>query len=251
MCIIVVKPRGAEPLKEELRNCFNNNSDGCGFVVNKGGVNIIRKGFFSFNRFYSCYKSMVDKDDPAVIHFRLATHGKIDGGNCHPFPVVKNKELLRATEVETKSIVVAHNGIIDIDVRKKGISDTMQFVIDILSDEAVRGNLYKSRAIQKLVKEYIGSGKLAFINSKGEILMIGQFIKNRGIYYSNNGYLVTYKKYAGYIGEYYYSIYEERDRYMPCDLCDDVDGVEYDAPSGLYLCESCRRIMYSQEFKNK
>lgn len=84
MCVICYKPKGVEmPPKEILTAMYHANSDGCGFC----SPTLSYRGF-SFNEFYKKVKK-VKKDEPCIIHFRLATHGSIRRANCHPFMTKK------------------------------------------------------------------------------------------------------------------------------------------------------------------
>ena len=237
MCIIVVKPKGKLVSKKTLKNCFDNNSDGAGYVYHNGKENVINKGFFTFKSFYNSYKTEVKKEYPAIIHFRIATAGKVDGGNCHPFPLVGKLSLLRTTYLKTRGICVAHNGVIDINIKKKKVSDTIQFIQDILSKSIIKDNLYQSETIQKLV-EIASGGKLAFINGKGKLLLLGNFIEDKGLFFSNDSYQKVWIKYDW--EKLYYGY--DKDYGLECDVCGKhKKDVHYDSFWGLWLCEECKK----------
>lgn len=189
MCIIIVKKAGIKfPNNEIIRDCWNNNSDGAGYMYPKNGQVEIRKGFMKYKHLMSSLESIPNKDDiPMILHFRITTHGGTNKGNTHPFPVTSNEKLLRATRVRS-NLAVAHNGIINIDNDKK-FSDTMQFIKDELSlFNIIKPNWYKD--IKSL--DYIGnriSSKLAIMDGKGYISTVGDFYEDEGILYSNYSYL--------------------------------------------------------------
>jgi hypothetical protein len=52
MCIIVYKPKGIELPKEDiLKNCFDNNADGAGYMYAHKGKVLIHKGFMDWEDF--------------------------------------------------------------------------------------------------------------------------------------------------------------------------------------------------------
>ena len=69
MCIILYHPNGAElPSKDDLENCWDQNSDGAGLVVDKGGVARIHKGFMTWEKFWAGYNNeRLKKDDAFAV----------------------------------------------------------------------------------------------------------------------------------------------------------------------------------------
>ena len=53
MCIIATKPKDISISKETLKNCFDNNQDGAGFIFAHDNILKIRKGFFTFEKFWN------------------------------------------------------------------------------------------------------------------------------------------------------------------------------------------------------
>src|SRR3569832_395489 len=90
MCVAIYKERGKNISKETLRNCFNRNQDGAGFMYPKDGKVVVVKGLFNFHDFWKAWKKHVlEEGAPAAhcgvgIHFRIGTSGLKDAANCHP-----------------------------------------------------------------------------------------------------------------------------------------------------------------------
>lgn len=190
MCIIVSKPRGVVmPDEKILKNCWRNNSDGAGFSYVREGSNTvcIVKGFMKLKALIKSleYHKFTPEDD-VVLHFRFATHGLCDGGNCHPFPLSARTVDLRSKFIIT-NIAIAHNGIFGQMPDHETLSDTQKFISTVLANKAVINNL-DSAAVQELIRGYCGSSsKLAIMRPSG-ILHIGDFVKDEGMYYSNSQY---------------------------------------------------------------
>lgn len=190
MCLIVVKPSGIDLPKEDyLKRGYRKNPDGLGVAFFKEGNRFvkIKKDFKKDEELIDYIKGNVSKEDLLVVHFRSATHGLKDEGNRHPFPLTKNKELLRKLEVDCKS-AMAHNGVLSqYCERDKTFSDSQKFVLEILSDPVVKHNLDR-QSIQDLINDFLNGDRLAIINNKGELYLMGDFEEDEGIYYSNDGY---------------------------------------------------------------
>ena len=105
MCVILVKERGIEiPTKGVLESCWKRNPDGAGFMFNDCDKVVIMKGFMTFEEFYLRLQTANDfyhlKEKGLVIHFRIATSGLKDKGNCHPYPISNDNLDLRKLRIE-------------------------------------------------------------------------------------------------------------------------------------------------------
>ena len=187
MCILVFKPKGINfPTKAILENCFLMNPDGSGYAwVDRSGISHIRKGFLTFHDFYESISQNMEKltKFDVLLHFRFATHGSVSPGNCHPFPVSCRIDDLKSTVIDGKFKIMAHNGIISslghrAKKTRSDLSDTMVFSKELRSfGENNRQN-----------KRILESGKFVIMDRKGS-RRYGNFIKEDGIFYSNDGYL--------------------------------------------------------------
>jgi len=217
MCIIVVKKAGIPlPNKQTLKTCWNNNSDGAGYMLARRKSVTIRKGFMDFDSFYNSLRSVKNSEDlPIVLHFRITTHGGTFPQNTHPFPVTDSVEEIRKLKCRT-TLGIAHNGIIKIGGNSK-ISDTMNFVIEELSlFNQICPNWYKDELSLKFIKQRIDS-KLAILDRFGHIATVGQFYEEDGILYSNYSYM-EYSNYGSYWNSNYYQQPKKSDNsvyYLP------------------------------------
>ena len=189
MCIIIAKPKGISlPNRSILKTCFDNNPDGAGYAVCQEKSIYIEKGFFQFENLYNRLLKNITTEKDALIHFRIATTGLVDKGNTHPFVITKNIAILRKREITTGKTAVAHNGILSDFGNHPKLSDTQEFIRDVLADPVIYDGLYNNKAIQAMITRYINTDKLAFINYRKGLLMMGKFIKDGGCFYSNDGY---------------------------------------------------------------
>ena len=200
MCIAVFKPAGQKaPTFETLKQCFKRNPDGAGFMVAINDTVIIRKGFMHYKDFEQAYKSLFqgldDKNYSVVYHFRIGTQGGTQPQLTHPYPLTRDYAEMRKLESECE-IGVAHNGIIRL-TSEYGVTDrndSMTFISQYLVD-IIHGNHYWSLKPEKvrLVNRLLGNGypnKLAVLSKTGYCALIGNWIKDNGIYYSNESYIV-------------------------------------------------------------
>lgn len=180
MCIIVAVPNEETIPEATLSTCWEANPHGAGYMFADGKEVIIRKGFMDFDSFMEDYNTL-DKQ-PHVIHFRIATHGTTDGDNTHPFRV-------------SSKLAFAHNGIINgVSNKQDKMSDTWHFNEELLKPlSAYDGKFYKREVNVRLLENFIGSSKLAFLNSGGDITLFNekQGGWDNGVWYSNKSYKKT------------------------------------------------------------
>ena len=176
MCIAIYKPEGKIIPYATLRECYDANPDGAGFMYAENKQLYIEKGFFSLKDFYQAYVKHQDKQ--TVLHFRIKTHGKIDKTNCHPFAV-------------NSSLAFVHNGIIT-GFGDADHSDTIGFNHGVLQPLVHKwGNLALFQDPMKdLIESRIGYSKLIFLDRHGNhnILNEQKGVWDDGVWYSNTSY---------------------------------------------------------------
>lgn len=189
MCIIAVKPKGIKlPNKSTLYNCYRTNQDGIGVAYLKDGENLvnIKKDFATLKSFKKWLYKNISINDTAIIHFRFATSGLVDNGNCHPFPITNNVMRMREPNLRCK-VAIAHNGVLNDYSGHNKFSDTQKFISDILSSSAIKDNIFNPE-IQKLIEHYIEGDRLSILNGQGDVALIGDWQESGGIHYSNGGF---------------------------------------------------------------
>ncbi len=238
MCIIVYKPKNVDfPPFETLNQCFNNNPDGAGYMFPHNNKVVIKKGFMKYKQFKKELKNDIKKygkDIPYVMHFRISTQAGVRTDCCHPFPLSDKMEDLRKLKTES-DFGIAHNGIISLTSDWGGrktitFSDTMTFITDYLSLIIKNRYYWKDSKTLKLI-ERLADSKLAIMDNTGRTQLIGDFVKDNGIYYSNSTYKKEKYKYSSY---YDWWDYDDKD-YSTGSLYDSTfnsEGVvEYDNDS--------------------
>ena len=213
MCVIVYKPSGIKmPTQQELHTCFDHNPDGAGYMLPINNKVVIRKGFMTYEDFEKDIKTIVRDNNldpiktPIICHFRISTQGGVNQALCHPYPICDNYDNMRKLD-NICDIGLAHNGIISLTsesdynlgywdkarkvwVRgsKKNLdhNDTMKFIKDYAS-LIIDNDTYFARNRNKcqLLENLIGYSKLAIMNHKGFVKLIGEFYQRNGVYYSN------------------------------------------------------------------
>jgi hypothetical protein len=181
LCIAIFKPADKDIAEDRLKNCWQGNSDGAGFMFHRDGKLYLRKGYMKFKNFIKAYRKATEENPEAnfVIHFRMATHGSCNYLNTHPHPV-------------NEHLGVVHNGIISINIPKDDDhSDTVEFTKRILRPMAKLSPefLNNSGAIE-LIEEFITGDKLVFLNGDGQHWIVGEEKGNwtDGVWYSNFGF---------------------------------------------------------------
>lgn len=239
------------PSYETVKTCWQTNPDGAGIAYWRSGDTMvsIEKGFMRLKALRNRLAELeLGIDDLVIVHYRWATHGLKDQGNCHPFPLTSNIEALRAITGQFP-IAIAHNGVFGNMACHKTLSDTQKFIRRILANPAIMGNL-DNTAIQELLIGYCGtSSKLAFL-SPSKLLLVGHFIKDSvtGLLYSNDGYKeytpVTYGDNEDYNQGAWSNWGNEKGKPLlsgECELCALIDRakIEYREEFEMFLCDKC------------
>lgn len=238
MCIIIYKPKGIEIPKESiLKNCYESNSDGAGIMIRKQDKIIIKKGFINLEELL-IELSFYNKDDEIGIHFRTGTSGLIDESMCHPFPFVNNNKELKLLELET-NLAIMHNGILF--QAKNDLSDTAEFVKEL----TLKG--YKKHILKEENIKYLESLNQKFlIFGIDKIAMIGKFIEDNGIYYSNSNYKNSYislmSNYDYKYNDIDYSFESERNL---CPYC--YNKINVSSNTEEFFCNSCKSVIYEKD----
>lgn len=163
MCQAIYKPVAVTIDETLLRAAWQSNSDGAGFAYRDGNKVRIEKGFTKLRHFLKAYKHVEAAE--MVIHFRFATHGGKDKGNCHPFRFLDG--------------AFAHNGILWQYAEDKGKeSDTVLFRREFLRPLAKvtrhdsLTTLLTSDGVTEWLERHIGGGnRLVFLHPAGHTII--------------------------------------------------------------------------------
>lgn len=253
MCIICVKPAGVEmPDNKTIGTMWQGNSDGAGLAYNRPGeaAVTINKGFMKLKALKGALNELsLGKPDLVILHFRWATHGLTDAGNCHPFPLSNKIEALRAISGQFP-MAIAHNGVFGNMACHETLSDTQKFIAEIMCNPAIGGNI-ENPAIKELIAGYCGtSSKLAILKA-GKLLLIGQFEKDEstGLFYSNGGYKAWGRAYTDFPGDDDYFVPNANQIPKICELCYGTENLAYCDAYQLFLCAKC--LDYNVSVDNK
>lgn len=240
MCIIVYKPVGSVlPPKERFEACFENNSDGAGFMLPRNKRLHYEKGFATFEAFWGAFAPVAglspDKQRaiPIAAHFRIGTHGdKQAPSHTHPFPVSRdmNDYVKLSGDVDSAAM---HNGMFSLpgvgklkyDTHAKTPtgepifihpSDTMDYVYNLLyPGSCMAKDWLASPLLKRIVEMTLGMSRLLIMSGDGKVAHFGSWVEHaedKGVLYSNSGY----EKRKIYVAEssgskWYSSGYEDDD----------------------------------------
>ena len=267
MCLLILQKKDTKIKDNSLRNAYESNPDGVGYSfvsINK----MVTKKFRSYDKFLKEYKadiSMYSSKSPFLLHFRMTTHGTNKGTfNVHPFEV-------------RSGLMFAHNGIIsEVDNHKK-LSDTQVFNKEYL--QKLSKDFLKNKATIKLIENFIGTSKLAFLDSKGNYKILNEEFGHwkDNVWYSNSSYESRGHSCYGYGWSMDYidsadddytmyratsvkAKYPYKNSHIPnlkCEWCDDrvnslkqvdiSDKYEDEKPSYLWMCSTCVEYEESPE----
>lgn len=181
MCIIAMIPAGKQINKNTLENMTNNNPDGSGIAwIQDNKIKTYKT--MDNNKFINKaleIQSKFCKDSDILIHCRIATSGKTDLDNCHPFKI-------------SKDTVFAHNGILNCVEATNKVSDTRMFNKALLKQ--LKPEFLDNVTTRKLIGEIIKSDKLAFLTVNPKLKRNSYIInrdlgeKENRVWFSNDSY---------------------------------------------------------------
>jgi predicted glutamine amidotransferase len=207
-----------------IKTMFVNNPNGAGFMFNYNGSVEIHKGYMKVTDLLKALTD-VDKrlgltDKTLVLHFRIGTAGDNSPSNTHPFPVSHSLSCLQKTRTYVP-LAVVHNGIISsVSPRNKTISDTMEFIMTVMSPlRKMDAKFYLNEDAKKLIYN-LSNSKFAFLDSDGNYSTIGEFNTVDDVLFSN----YSYYPYETYYNRDYWDKYTTDTDVKLMMLLDDDDG---------------------------
>ena len=231
MCMLCVIPPNTIPSRDKLENSALNNPHGFGFAIVVPEENrIICERSMSADESINRFLELRGKYQTgyAMWHARIATSGKIDISNCHPFLLPDSEHPL--------ATYVAHNGMLDVYEAKDEVrSDTRIFVEDLLP--ALGGvTALDNIQIFTLLDEFTRGSKVCVltVHPKAEYQMYlfheeaGHTDEN-GVWWSNRSCELETKSAYSYNGYY---------DYAGTFVKDGKEG--YDAFYNWYVCHTCK-----------
>ncbi len=181
MCVIVYKPRGIQVSVKTLEKMWKKNSDGGGLAYIEGGKVVYNKGFMDKQAFFDEILKHQHRD--LVFHMRIATHGRVCPENTHPFPITLDDNALSTTK-GTADAVLFHNGVISGYGDKENITDTADFMKQIIA---------RTPDLKLRTKICDLTSSRFVLMQDGEIWMVGNFEKIKGLQCSNDLWDTSYE----------------------------------------------------------
>jgi predicted glutamine amidotransferase len=221
MCIAILKTKNGTITDAELKNSFENNSDGAGIAYTKNNELRIVKGIFDVETFIKTVRQAEKlADNNMLIHCRIGTSGLNDKENTHPFVINNN-------------ICLIHNGVLHIDVPKGSKINDTQIFINKYMKGIKNDTIMKNHTFHNILEEMIGaSNKFVILNNKGEFKIINEKAGNweNGCWFSNNGHKTTRVRYTSAFDnwEKYYNGYTKKNVCYSYGWDEDDYEVDYD-----------------------
>lgn len=242
MCIIVYKPQGRKlPSLDTLRACWDNNPDGAGIMWPDGEQVNIRKGFMTWPDFLKALDDITSEVDvegvPIALHFRIATHGAVVPGCCHPFAVKDSFDKMRMTDIHAK-VGFMHNGTLSGLETDDATSDSMAFAKLVLVPlKAMCDDFLDDKRALHIIESSTQGSRFLLMAKDGRVRTFGNWVSDDGIYYSNGNYVPRFVDTLPLFNDPAYDAWmafggaDDLARYSMFDACRDcpmlLDCVEY------------------------
>jgi hypothetical protein len=203
MCVIVYKPMSEKPIsKEWLQNAVENNPDGWGVLARDADGTIVVHQGFDDKRFLELGNQYGEGFD-VVVHARIATSGRVDMHNLHPFPIYE--KVLEKTDLRELGEPVAwlfHNGMVKVPEWNKDRSDTWHLAR--IMEASYGGQMpdkMRQRGWRRRQKKRLGTYNKFVLVSKGGVNIINPNagLWEQGCWHSNKTALEeNLTKYCGF-----------------------------------------------------
>lgn len=247
MCVIVYKKAGAAmPSMDTLADCWATNPDGAGFMFPEGGKVSILKGFMRWADLASALSGAAEgralAEVPVAFHFRIATHGKVKPGCCHPFPVKADYAAMRRTEARA-DVGFMHNGVLRGLATSGSVSDSMAFAKNVLNPlKALCDEFVCNESVAGLLGGVAQGSRFLLMDGAGNVATVGDWHEREGLAFSNLNHVSrlafsSASASGGVMGGYDGAPLSDMARlglFEPCSLCPYAEWCLEDAP----LCRS-------------
>lgn len=207
MCVICVKNKGVNaPNDQTIRDMFSANHDGAGYMLWKSTQDYVKisKGYMTVESLLeSLKKEKITKDDVIIYHFRWGTQGGTHPELTHPYPLVRDYNLMCELNVKA-DCGICHNGIIRRTSYPNAIyNDTMIFIYDYICKLVDSPKGLQLKKNQEIIHD-LSNSKWASLDRTGKVVMIGEFINDKnGLWYSNMNWKRYYTEYTnGFYSRY-------------------------------------------------
>jgi hypothetical protein len=158
MCLLVVRKNKSNwlPTENQFNNAWSINSDGFGIAYTHKNQIHISKTLIKEKALELIHS--IPTGAPAILHWRMGTHGSVSLDNVHPFdlPLISNERI---------AWVGAHNGVLSAQPVVKDLTDSESYfrTIKRLSIKSIESDIAR-----------LGYGKMAFLSSQGQILLANE-----------------------------------------------------------------------------
>lgn len=177
MCIAVVIPAGKVLDRETIQRCAQSNRDGSGLAYIHNGKVHISKGWMDAGEFIKAYYPIAaefGQHSPMLVHFRIATQGKVNRNNCHPFRI--------------RGGALIHNGQFWNNGRSQEKSDTAEFS-QIFHNIFVKEHVLAAK--EDIEKEIGSYNKVAILYEDKSVVLLNENLWDKredGIMFSHRGH---------------------------------------------------------------
>lgn len=191
MCIIITADSNIKISDKHIMTAYEFNPDGFGIGASINGKLFTFKSIDMNSKdiikLYNSIRKLAT--GTIVLHFRIATKGKVTDNLCHPFYV-------------NKDLIMFHNGVeIDKEIaghsyKNQNESDTKAFVNNVLKN--FKKGFQNNKNIMKMISNSVGQhNKLCFLDSTGKATYSSSdlWVEYNGILYSNTNIFYSNEEY--------------------------------------------------------
>jgi glutamine amidotransferase len=179
MCLLVLKLENTALPLDHARSAAHSNDDGFGLAYHDGTQWQVHRTLDVLEHLRVLPEAFGRR---ALVHYRMATHGRVSVDNVHPFLVGEPDD--------PQSFVVAHNGMFSSMPRDAERSDTRLMVEHVFAN--LKPGWAEDPILLGQLNELFGYNKVAVLFTDGTYLLFGEKAGHwntaEDIWYSNHSY---------------------------------------------------------------
>lgn len=231
MCIILFQQAEAKRLPKVGLEIFSeNNSDGMGLMYSEDGKLRVWRSMDDIEALWEEYCRVHDRGIAIGIHFRIATKGKTDLANCHPFLTGNGWALM-------------HNGTMyGLGAIPDGESDSSLFATSVIG--ALSEDWNERSTLFNLLSSYAKPSRLLLMHETGQWVVMNPKEQGAGTskeydtWFSQSGWLRALEG-KRKVEKWYHGIAYPV-QYRKCSKCKSTDHWTYDhSVSKVKYCQVC------------
>lgn len=183
MCVIIAIPKGVKVDENEIRDAWNTNDDGAGYMYRHNGKVFYKRGFMDIDEYIEEVMKLIGKYE-IVLHLRISTSDKVNPTQTHPYELgdIMNMEGVTTNPVSCMNGVVSNKRLEMLEE----CNDTMSYIVqnnELFKKFMTIDDDKNAEVLIDFIKEH--SGAKWCVMTPNDTFISGGFTEENNVLYSN------------------------------------------------------------------